>query len=177
MILPRLFATVPRADHLPVAARKEGVNRRGFLAGTVSAVAGLSSGCLGSRPSCTDEADWPPSVRVDDPELAPGDADEFEIRVDGITSFRFDPRLYRCGSTDAPVKFGDVDTSPPIDMQADSCPPIWLWEDCTRVTVTVPVHVASDAEPGAYEYGFRIAEDIGERNSREYERAIAVVDD
>jgi hypothetical protein len=153
------------------------MNRRQFLAGTVPTVSGLSSGCLGSRPSCTDESGWPPDVRVDDLELAPDDVDEFEIRADGITSFGFGPRLYGCGSTDAPVRFGDVDTTPSIDLQFDSCPPTWVWDDCTRVTVTVPVHVASDAEPGAYEYGFRIAEDIGERNSREYERAITIVED
>jgi hypothetical protein len=152
------------------------MNRRGFLVGTVPAVAGLSSGCLGSRPSCTDEENWPPSVDVEELELAPGESEKFEIRADGITSFRFDPRLYRCGATDAPVRFGDVDTSPPIDSQADSCPPIWLWDDCTRVTVTVPVHVAPDAETGTYEYGFRIAEDIGERNSRDYEYAITVAE-
>jgi len=152
------------------------MNRRQFLAGTVPAVAGLSSGCLGSRPSCTDEANWPPRVDVDELELTPGDSEEFDIRVDGITSFQFDPRLYQCGSADAPVSFGDVDTSPPIDSQADSCPPIWLWEDCTRVTVTVPVRVVSDAETGTYEYGFRISEDIGERNSRDYEYAIAVTE-
>ena len=66
------------------------MNRRQFLAGTVPMFSGLSSGCLGSRPSCTDEENWPPDVRVDELELAPGDSDEFEIRVDGITSFRFD---------------------------------------------------------------------------------------
>lgn len=123
------------------------MNRRQFLAGTVSTVAGLSSGCLGSRPSCTDEEDWPPDVRVEESELAPGESEEFEILADGITSFRFDPRLYQCGTTDAPVGFGDVETEPSIDSQADSCPPIWLWDDCTRVTMTVPVHVAPDAEP------------------------------
>ena len=140
-------------------------------------VSSLSSGCLGSRPSCTDEGNWPPDVRVEETELAPGDSGAFEIRVDGVTAFQFDPRLYQCGSTDAPVAFGDVDTEPSIDSQADSCPPIWLWDGCTRVTVTVPVRVAPDAEPGAYEYGFRIAEDIGERHSRDYERAITVAGD
>lgn len=152
------------------------MNRRQFLGGAVPAVAGLSSGCLGSRPSCTDEASWPPGVDVEELALAPGESGEFEIRVGGITSFQFDPRLYRCGTTDAPVGFGDVDTSPPVDSQADSCPPIWLWDDCDRVTVTVPVRVAPDAETGTYEYGFRIAEDIGERNSRDYEYAITVTE-
>ena len=152
------------------------MNRRQFLAGTLLAIAGSSSGCLGSRPSCTDEGNWPPDIDVEELELAPGESDEFEIQVDGITSFRFDPRLYRCGTADAPVRFGDVDVSPPIDLQFDSCPPAWVWDDCTRVTLTVPVRVASGAEPAAYEYGFRIAEDIGERNSREYEYAITVAE-
>ena len=149
------------------------MNRRQFLA-AVPTTAGLLSGCLGSRPSCTDEASWPPSVDVEELELVPGDSKEFEIQADGITSFQFDPRLYHCGATDAPVRFGNIDLSPRINSQADSCPPIWIWKNCTRATVTVPVHVAPDAAPGTYEYGFQIAEDIGERNSQDYEYAITV---
>lgn len=109
-------------------------------------------------------------------ELTPGDSDIFEIQVDGITGFSFDSRLYSCGTTDAPVRFGDVDTSPAIDAQLDSCPPIWIWDDCTRVTVDVPVHIAPDAEPGTYEYGFSVRETIGDRNSHDYEYAISVTE-
>ncbi|WP_224338270.1 hypothetical protein [Haloprofundus halobius] len=113
---------------------------------------------------------------MEEVELTPGDSEVFEIQVDGITSFQFDTRLYPCGTTDAPVRFGDIDTSPAIDSQLDSCPPIWLWDDCTRVTVDVPIHIAPDAETGTYEYGFQIEEDIGERNSQDYQYAITVTE-
>lgn len=150
------------------------MNRRQFLA-VGSTTASLLSGCLGSRPSCTDESDWPPSVDVEALELVPGGSGEFEIQVDGITSFQFDWGLYPCGRN-IPVRFEDIDISPSIDSQADPCPPIWIWENCTRVTVSVTVHAAPDAEPGTYDYGFQIAEDIGERHSQDYEYAITVAE-
>jgi hypothetical protein len=44
------------------------------------------------------------------------------------------------------------------------------------VTLNVPVHVAPDAETGTYEYGFNVMETIGDRNSQDYEYAIAVTE-
>lgn len=79
-----------------------------------------------------------------------------------------------CGSTDSPVRFEDIGLSPRINSQADSRPQIWEREQLHQVSVTVPVHVVSDAESGAYAYGFQIAGDIGERNSRDYEYTITV---
>lgn len=152
------------------------MRRRQFLSATVPAALGLAGGCLANPSSCSDEDRWPPTVRVDALDLAPGGSDDLVIRVDGITGFRFDTRLYRCGATDAPVGFGDVETTPEIAYQVDSCPPTWVWEDCTRVTVRAPVHVAPDAPPGDYEYGFRITEAIGDRHAREYERAVTVTE-
>lgn len=149
------------------------MNRREFLAGACLAVSGVTTGCAGSRPSCT-EGDWPPTADVEEPSVSPGDSTVFEITVPGITAFRFDTRLYTCGTTDAPVRFGDVEKRPPIDAQADSCPPIWLWEDCTAVTLRVPVHVAPDADPGVYDYGFEVAEDIGDRSEHDFEASVTV---
>lgn len=150
------------------------MKRRQFLAGTGPTASLVLGGCLGSGPSCSGVDNWPPNVQVDELELAPGDSDTFEIQVDGITAFAFDSRLYKCGSTDASVRFGDIDFTPSIDSQADSCPPYYVWDDCTRVTLQVPVHVAPDAETGTYEYGFTVMETIGDRNSKDYEYAIAV---
>ncbi|WP_128906593.1 hypothetical protein [Halorubrum amylolyticum] len=148
--------------------------RRQFLAGTVLTASVALGGCLDSGPSCTGGDNWPPSVQVEELELTPGDSEAFEIQVDGITAFSFDSRLYKCGSTNAPVRFGDIDFTPSIDSQADSCPPFYVWDDCTRVTLSVPVHVAPDAETGSYEYGFTVMETIGDRNSQDYEYAIRV---
>lgn len=150
------------------------MKRRQFLAGSVPAGAVILGGCLGSGPSCTNEENWPPNVQVEELELTPGASEAFDIQLDGITSFRFDQRLYECGSTEEPVQFGQVETSPPPDATFQSCPPTWRWDECTRVTVTVPVHVAPNAETGSYEYGFQIREDIGEGNSLEYEYTITV---
>jgi len=111
------------------------MKRRQFLAGTVPTASVVLGGCLGSGPSCSGEGNWPPNVQVDELELAPGDSDTFEIQVDGITAFSFDSRLYKCGSTDAPVRFGDIDFTPSTDSQADSYPPFYVWDDCTRVTL------------------------------------------
>ena len=152
------------------------MNRRQFLAGTVPTASVVLGGCLGSSPSCTGEDSWPPDVEVEELELTPGDSEAFEIQVDGITAFSFDSRLYKCGSTDAPVRVGVIDFTPSIDSQADSCPPFYVWDDCTRVTLNVPVHVAPDAETGTYEYGFNVMETIGDRNSQDYEYAIAVTE-
>ena len=151
------------------------MNRREFLTetGTCLAVAGFASGCLGSRPSCTDE-NWPPAVDVEEPSVQPGSTEVFVVSVSGITAFRFDTRLYTCGTTDAPVRFGDVEKRPPVDRQADSCPPIWLWDDCTAVALRVPVHVASDADPGVYDYGFHVAEHVDERNDFDFEYSVTV---
>lgn len=152
------------------------MKRRQLLAATVPTVSGIMSGCLGSSLSCTDEENWPPAVRVEDLELAPGGSEVLDIQAKGITSFQFDAQLYQCGSADAPVRFGDVETSPEIDYQVDSCPPIWRWDNCTSVTVNTPVNVAPDAATGEYEYGFRIEEDIGEHLTKEYEYAITVTE-
>jgi len=152
------------------------MKRRQFLAGTVPTASVVLGGCLDSGPSCTGGDNWPPDVEVEELELAPGDSETFEIQVDGITAFSFDSRLYKCGSTDAPVRFGDIDFTPSIDSQADSCPPFYVWDDCTRVTLNVTVHVAPDAEAGTYEYGFNVMETIGDRSSHEYEYAITVTE-
>lgn len=152
------------------------MNRRQFLAGTVPTASVALGGCLGSNPSCTDEDSWPPDVQVEELELSAGDSDVFEIQVDGITGFSFDSRLYSCGTTDAPVRFGDTDVAPGIDAQLDSCPPIWIWDDCTSVKIDVPIHIAPDAETGTYEYGFSVRETIGDRNSQDYEYAISVTE-
>ncbi|MUW15578.1 hypothetical protein GJ633_13780 [Halorubrum sp. CBA1125] len=156
------------------------MRRRQLLAGTVAtAVTGLGGClggdvCLGNCPSCTGKDSWPPTVDVEEPELAPGDSDVFDIQVDGITDFSFDSRLYKCGPSDAPVQFGDVEFRNPIDAQADSCPPIYLWDDCTSATLHVTVHAAPDADPGTYEYGFSVRETIGERHSKDYEYVVTV---
>jgi len=152
------------------------MKRRQFLAGTVPTASVALGGCLENGPSCSGEDHWPPNVQVDELELTPGDSDTFEIQVDGITSFSFDSRLYKCGSTDASVRFGDINFTPSIDSQADSCPPFFVWDDCTRVTLNVTVHVAPDAEAGTYEYGFTVMETIGDRNSKDYEYAITVTE-
>lgn len=146
------------------------MKRRQFLAGTGLTTSTDLVGCLDSDPSCTDEDNWPPSVRVEDVELTPGDSEAFERQVDGITAFSFDSRLYTCGSTDAPVRFGNIDLRPSIDSQADSCPPTYVWDNCARVTLHVPVHVAPSAEAGIYEYGFNVMETIGGRNAHNDER-------
>lgn len=153
------------------------MNRRAFLAAAAPTLSGLLSGCLGGTPSCSDDGRWPPSVEVEDLVVQPGGFDVLDIEVPGITGFQFDTRLYHCGDTDAPVRFGDVETSPEIDAQMDSCPPIWTWDDCSNVTVHAPVRVSADASPGEYEYGFRILETVGERNTYEYEDAITVAED
>lgn len=150
------------------------MERREFLAAATPPAAGLLSGCLGSSSACADEDRWPPTVEIPDLVLSPGGFDVLDIQAPGITGFRFDGQLYQCGSTDAPVRFGDVETSPDIDAQMDSCPPIWTWDDCSSVTVHAPVHVAEDAPPNEYAFGFRIMETIGERQSEHYEGIITV---
>ncbi|WP_123622071.1 hypothetical protein [Halorubrum sp. CSM-61] len=156
------------------------MRRRRLLAGSAgAAVAGLGGClggdvCLGNCPSCTGEGSWPPTVEVEEPELDPGGSETFDVRVDGITNFSFDSRLYKCGPNDAPVQFGDVEFRPPIDSQADSCPPIYVWDDCTNATLSVTVQAAQDAEPGEYEYGFSVGKTVGERRSKDYEYAVTV---
>lgn len=152
------------------------MKRRQFLTGTLPTASVALGGCLDSSPSCTGGDNWPPNVQVEELELTPGDSEAFEIQVDGITAFSFDSRLYKCGTTDAPVRFGDIDFTPSIDSQADSCPPFYVWDDCTRVTLNVTVHVGPDAEAGTYKYGFNVMETIGDRNSHEYEYAITVTE-
>lgn len=153
------------------------MNRRQFLAGVAPAASIALSGCFDGGPSCTGADEWPPSVSVEDVELGPGDSETFEIRIVGITTFSFDSRLYTCGPTDDPVRFGAVDVTPAMDSQADSCPPIYVWDDCADVTLRVTVHAAPDAEPGTYEYGFTVAETVGDGNSQDYEYAIVVSED
>ena len=109
------------------------------------------------RLSCADDGAWEPTVHAEDVEVAPGRKTTFDIRVEPVSTFRFDGDLYSCGRSDAPVRFGDVSTDPPPDRQADSCPPYWLWDECLSVILTVPVEVAPDAEPGEYEYGFSVS--------------------
>ncbi len=53
---------------------------------------------------------------------------------------------------------------------------MWIWDDCTRVTVNVPIHIAPDAEIGTHEYGFSVRETIGDRNSQDYEYTISVTE-
>lgn len=152
------------------------MDRRQFLAGSGTVAAGLAAGCLGGNQLCTDEDRWPPQPTVESLELAPGRTGEFEIHVDGITAFSFTGEPAACGDQDLPVRFGDVEFSPRPDASADSCPPLLTWDDCTDVTVTVPVHVAPDAEPGAYEYGFSVLEQIDERHSQEYSGSVTVTE-
>lgn len=153
------------------------MERREFLSVSAPMMAGVLSGCLGSSSSCADEDRWPPTVAVPDLVLPPDGLDVLDIQAPGITAFQFDGQLYQCGKSDAQVRFGDVETTPDIDAQMDSCPPIWTWEDCSSVTVHAPVHVAEDAPPGEYAFGFRIMESIGERQSQHYEGSVTVAED
>ena len=156
------------------------MRRRQFLAGSAGTAAAGLSGCLGDDvclgdcPSCTGQGSWPPTVEVEEPELAPGGSEVFDVRVDGITRFSFDSRLYKCGPSDAPVQFGDVEFRNPIDAQSDSCPPTYLWDDCAGTTLRVSVEAARDADPGRYEYGFSVGKTVGERRSEDYEYAVRV---
>lgn len=152
------------------------MDRRQFLAGTGTAAVGLTGGCLGGNPLCTDEDRWPPQPTVESLELAPGTTGELEISVDGITAFSFNGEPAACGDQDLPVRFGDVEFSPRPDASADSCPPLLTWNDCTDVTVTVPVNVAADAEPGEYEYGFSVSEGIEDRHSEDYRYTVSVAE-
>lgn len=154
------------------------MHRREFLAVTATTVSGVMSGCLeSSTPSCTNENRWTPTVEVTDVVIPPGDSKVLDIQANGITGFQFVTQLYRCGETDTPVRFGDVETTPEIDSQMDSCPPTWIWDDCSSVSVHAPVHVAADAAPGEYEYGFHVLETIGHQRVHDYEYTINVAEE
>jgi hypothetical protein len=125
------------------------------------------------RTSCGDET-WNPSVAVDDVALAPGERATFDVHVGPIASFNFERDLYSCGTSDPPVQFGDVDIEPDPDRQADSCPPYWIWDECTTVQLGVPVEASADAEPGEYEYGFSLSDGGDDGDSSAYRETVVV---
>ncbi len=126
-----------------------------------------------NQQGCDVDGTWAPTVQTDEVVLAPGEQTTFAIQAGPISSFKFDPNLYRCGQRDAPVQFGDVRIDPAPDRQADSCPPSWIWDECSSITLHVPVEAAPAADPDTYEYGFSVS-DRGESPPREYTSTITV---
>jgi hypothetical protein len=131
------------------------MDRRRFLAVAVSGVGGVG-GCLaGSQVECNEE-NWSPTVEVDEPGLTPGETGMLTIEATPIKAFSFRGTLYTCG-TDQPVEIGSVEASPDPDRYGDSCPPIFVWDDCVSATIEAPVHTTTSAEPADYTYGFSVS--------------------
>lgn len=147
------------------------MNRRQILAMVASGVGGMG-GCLaGTRVECNEE-NWSPSVKVDEPELTPGETEQLTIEATPIKAFSFRGSLYTCG-TDQPVEIGSASASPDPDRYGDSCPPIFFWEDCVDATIEAPLHTTSSAEPRDYEYEFTVSLRSSE-NSYSHEGTITV---
>lgn len=106
--------------------------------------------------------------------LAPGERTRVERRAGPLGSFRFDGDLYHCGADNGPVRFGNIGITRGPDRQADSCPPVWLWEECQTIRLRIPVEAASDAEAGEDEFGFSVSDGRAGGRSSEFVATVTV---
>lgn len=153
------------------------MKRRRYLEILSTTSIGMTAGCLSENSSeqsaCSNDDSWSPSVTADILTLSPGDSTEIDIHIDSITRFQLFGHLVH--DTDAiELGFDEDMVSPAPDQALDSSPPVWGWEDCTSVDITLPVSAASDASPGEYEWGFSISEGIGEPHSNDFYYTITV---
>lgn len=147
------------------------MDRRQFLAVAASGVGGVG-GCLAGNQVECDEENWSPTVEVDEPEITPGETRMLTIEATSIKAFSFRGKLYTCG-TDKQVEIGSGSASPDPDRHGDSCPPIFVWDDCVAATIDAPVHTTSSAELGDYEYEFSVSLQSPD-NSYSHEGSITV---
>ncbi|MCQ4332816.1 hypothetical protein KM295_04760 [Natronomonas sp. F2-12] len=117
------------------------MNRRELLrcSGAVGAL--VLAGCVGERPR--DRL----AVEGSSPTIGPGDDATIVARI-----YRADRVAFSLPAADR-IEATGTDVSPSPDGQADSFPPIWLWDDPQQsIEATLDVSVASDADTGAYTY-------------------------
>lgn len=149
------------------------MNRRQFLTGGAASVPVLLAGCLTSSQSdsgpgngCTGE--WAPTVDADEPTLSPGEDTTLRVAVTGVHGLQLRLPIH---DDEDPLEFGDESITPAPDRTADMSPPIWNWEDCSDVTVTVPVQALPGAEPAEIGYTVHLVQSLdgsGESLDRGY---------
>ncbi|GCF15916.1 hypothetical protein Harman_38510 [Haloarcula mannanilytica] len=156
------------------------MNRRQYLTAISVATTGALTGCLSSgnssEPTCSDESSWSPRVQAEIVTLSPGNSTEIDVHISSLTRFQLFGHLVH-DSDVVDLSFDEDMVSPTPDQALDSSPPVWRWEDCTTVDITLPVSVASDASPGEYEWGFSISEEIGEPHSNDFYYTIIINSD
>lgn len=149
------------------------MNRRRFLMATITTPP-IYSGCLstaqGGRSGGGDgcKGDWNPTVDADEPHLSPGQDTTLHVAISNVMGLAL---LIPIHDDEDGLEFGDETISPPPDRQADTSPPQWFWEECTGVTVEVPVRVNQDAKPASISYTVHLVQSLdgsGESTDREY---------
>lgn len=124
------------------------MNRRELLL-QLGAVGTLAlSGCLGSQ------SREQLAIEGSAPTLSPGDDAVISATVYNADQVSFS-RL-----PDDPIETTDLDVSPSPDVQYDSFPPGWVWNDTqSSIKTKLSVSAASDADTGEYVYGVRASND------------------
>ena len=153
------------------------MKRRHYL-GILSTVStGITAGCLGGsgseEPACSNGNSWSPNVRADILTLSPGDSDEIDIHIDSLSRFQLFGHLVH-DSPAIDLSFDEEMVSPAPDHALDSSPPVWKWEECTSVDITLLVSASPDASSGDYEWGFSISEEIGNSHTNDFYYTISV---
>lgn len=131
------------------------MDRRQYLLSVGSGAGVVTAGCLGDDPDREGL-----SVEGSAPTLSAGGNTVISGSAYNADSFRFWPPEI------ADLSMTETNVSPSPDEQADSFPPIWVWDEPKSVIeAELDVTVGSDVDTGEYTYG------ITARNGTKQQRA------
>lgn len=144
------------------------------LAVLCTAVLLLAAGCTGSpsqpgSPTPTDEAPGTDRIQVDDTTLEQGERGNLSIQATQVGEMWFSQNPSAEGIT-VEWNMENVTFSPEPQVQVDTLPPYWVWENVTSTaTVAVPIRAADNAPPGRYTYEISVVDNT----NHEHESAVS----
>lgn len=124
----------------------------------------LAAGCTGSpsqpgSPTPTDESPGSDRIQVDDVTLEQGQRSHISIQATDVGELWFSNNPPAEGVT-VEWNMENVTFSPEPQVQVDTLPPYWVWENVTSsVTVAVPIRAAENAPRGRYTYEISVVDD------------------
>lgn len=144
------------------------------LAVLCTAVVLLTAGCVGSPSQSrsltpTDEEPGSDRIQVEGITLEQGQRGNLSIRATQVGEMWFSQNPSAEGIT-VEWNMENVTFSPEPQVQVDTLPPYWVWENVTSsVTVSVPIRAADNATPGRYTYEISVVDDT----SHDHEAAVS----
>lgn len=146
------------------------MNRRCFLAASVVSASVFMSGCQAmtdDEPAYKD--DWSPEIDGEEPTIGSGESTVLNIDASSVFGLYLDPP----SSTGLEFNITEASVIPSPDQSLDSYPPKWYWNNCTSVSIVVPIEVDAGSESGEYTYTVSVV-NSRDKNSKTVSRDFSI---